>query len=74
MARVAVTVQFRRPAPGEFDSLLDSHIKDEWKNILSGRNDMIIYRIRKRLELADNGTRVLATVYEGLPTLRGWVG
>ena len=72
MARVAVTVQFRRPAPGEFDSLLDSHIKDEWKNILSGRNDMIIYRIRKRL---GDGTAIDVTQYVAelaSPATEGW--
>lgn len=49
MARVAITVQFHRPLPNRFEELLDKNIKDEWKNILSGRNDIIIYRIRKRL-------------------------
>ena len=72
MARVAVIVQFRRPAPKEFDTLLEAHIKDEWKSILEGRNDMIIHRIRKRL---GDGTKILPEQYvEELakPATEGW--
>jgi len=72
MARVAVIVQFRRPAPNEFDTLLEAHIKDEWKNILSGRNDMIIHRIRTRL---GDGSQILPEQYVAelaSPATEGW--
>ena len=72
MARVAVIVQFRRPLPSEFDSLLEAHIKDEWKSILSGRNDMIIHRIRTRL--GDGSQIDVAQYVEELanPATAGW--